>query len=102
MSFSKVILIGLGLFAISAVLVGVNSTSNQPAIPAELGTNQIPYSEKGPFQIGYSTEQISAQTSLEIKVWYPGLTNTTDNSISYDYEVKMQKPFGRVSGVVRS
>jgi predicted dienelactone hydrolase len=71
--------------------------SNKPANPAELHANQAPYSANGPFQVGVRTLAISAKTPLEIMVWYPGLANTRDNSISYNYEIKMQKPLGRVA-----
>ena len=97
MSFGKMIPIGLGLLALLVILIGAHSRSNKPANPVELHANQAPYSANGPFQVGVRTQEISANTPFEIMVWYPGLANTSDNSISYNYEIKMQKPLGRVA-----
>jgi len=97
MSFRKMISIGLGFFALSVILIGAHSLSNTSANSAELHANQAPYSVDGPFQVVVRTQEISAKTSLEIMVWYPGLANTTDNTFSYDYEIKMQEPLGRVA-----
>ena len=97
MSFRKMISFGLSLLALSAILIVVHPFSNKPKNFAVLHANQALFSADGPFQVGISHQTISAKTPLEITVWYPGVTNTTDNSTTYDYEIKMREPLGRVA-----
>jgi predicted dienelactone hydrolase len=95
MSISRKISVGLGLLAILVILSSAFSTRNNPENYAGVLTNQAPFSAAGPFQVGVRHQTISAKTPLEIMVWYPGLANTINNSISYNYEIKFQKPLGR-------
>ncbi|MEJ2759561.1 MAG: hypothetical protein P8046_13855 [Anaerolineales bacterium] len=97
MSIRKRISLGLGLLAILVILSSTYSLSKNPANSAGLLNNQAPFSAKGPFEVGIRTQVISANTPLEIMVWYPGLVNTTDNSNFYSFEIKFQKPLGRIA-----
>lgn len=97
MSIRKKISIVLGLLAILGILGSSYSLTKNTANPTALRTNQAPFSAAGPFEVGTRTQKIPSETPLGITVWYPGLVNTSDNLISYSFEIKFQKPLGRIA-----
>ena len=74
--------IGLGLLAILVILSMAYSLRKTPTNYAGLLTNEAPFRDDGAFQVGVRTQEISAQTPLDVMVWYPGSATTT-NTISY-------------------
>lgn len=96
-SASKRFLLSVCILVISALMISTDSPSNVATDPAELPGLQASYSAIGLFQVGVLSRDIMVKQPLNILVWYPAHSKTNDDAISYDYEIKMRKPFGRIS-----
>lgn len=97
-SFKALIWIGSAVVILAGVLFLAIKKVPAPSQEIDLARESVPYSQPGPYPVGFAGAQIEQGPSLNLKVWYPAdCSSGCQAPVTYSYKVKFDRPLGTTS-----